>query len=46
MITGGLVEPTGRFENQTGGRPAELYRFRRRAVLERTSTGAIPLIED
>ncbi len=40
MISGGLVEPTGRFESQTGGRPAELYRFRRRAILERTSAGS------
>ncbi|WP_029008107.1 NUDIX hydrolase [Azospirillum halopraeferens] len=42
MISGGFVEPTGAFENQTGGRPAELYRFRRQAVHERTSTRAIP----
>ncbi|MCW2243852.1 NUDIX hydrolase [Azospirillum canadense] len=41
MISGGLVEPTGRFESQTGGRPAELHRFRRHAILERTSTGAV-----
>lgn len=41
MISGGLVAPTGLFESQTGGRPAELFRFRRRAILERTSTGAL-----
>ncbi|MDQ2106031.1 NUDIX hydrolase, partial [Azospirillum isscasi] len=46
MISGGLVEPTGRYESQTGGRPAELYRFRRSAILERTSTGAIASPED
>ncbi|WP_245986038.1 NUDIX hydrolase [Azospirillum thermophilum] len=42
MISGGFVEPTGSFESQTGGRPAELYRFRRQAIHERTSAGAIP----
>ncbi len=42
MISGGLVEPTGSFESQTGGRPAELHRFRRQAIHERTSAGAIP----
>ncbi|MFD1627121.1 NUDIX hydrolase [Azospirillum griseum] len=42
MISGGLVEPTGQFESQTGGRPAELHRFRRQAIHERTSAGAIP----
>nr|WP_211112523.1 hypothetical protein [Azospirillum sp. SYSU D00513] len=42
MIAGGLVEPTGQLQSQTGGRPAELYRFRREAMLERTSTGALP----
>ena len=45
MISGGLVEPTGQFESQTGGRPAELYRFRRSAILERTSSGAVPAPE-
>ncbi|ALG74996.1 hypothetical protein VY88_25920 [Azospirillum thiophilum] len=42
MISGGFVEPTGSYESQTGGRPAELYRFRRQAIHERTSAGAIP----
>ncbi|WP_455175978.1 NUDIX hydrolase [Azospirillum largimobile] len=42
MISGGFVEPTGQYESQTGGRPAELYRFRRQAIHERTSAGAIP----
>jgi hypothetical protein len=35
----GLVEPTGDIAQQTGGRPARLYRFRREAVLERASAG-------
>jgi len=42
MLTAGLVEPTGTYESQTGGRPAELYRFRRQAIHERTSARAIP----
>lgn len=42
MITGGFVEPTGQYQSQTGGRPAELYRFRRQAIHERTSASAIP----
>lgn len=46
MISGGFVEPTGQFESQTGGRPAELYRFRRQAIHERTSAGAMPLVEE
>ncbi len=36
---GGLVEPTGRFESQTGGRPAEQFRFRRDVLLERLAPG-------
>lgn len=42
MVSGGFVEPTGSFESQTGGRPAELFRFRRQAIHERTSTRAMP----
>ncbi|HYH39710.1 MAG TPA: hypothetical protein VD860_15935 [Azospirillum sp.] len=42
MVSGGFVEPTGAFESQTGGRPAELFRFRRQAIHERTSARAIP----
>lgn len=38
LLAGGLVEPTGRIEQQTGGRPAELYRFGRAAIHERTSS--------
>ncbi|MEN8164585.1 MAG: hypothetical protein ABFS37_10685 [Acidobacteriota bacterium] len=37
--TGGLVEGTGRVEPKTGGRPAELFRFRREVLLERPATG-------
>lgn len=36
---GGLVEGTGRREQQTGGRPAELFRFRREVLLERPAPG-------
>jgi hypothetical protein len=37
--TGGLVEGTGRLESQTGGRPAELFRFRRDVLRERPAPG-------
>lgn len=37
--TGGLVEPTGEFRLRTGGRPAQLYRFRRDVLLERPAPG-------
>ena len=36
---GGLVEGTGRREQRTGGRPAELFRFRREVLLERPAPG-------
>ncbi len=36
---GGLVEGTGRFDTSTGGRPAELYRFRREVLRERPAPG-------
>lgn len=36
---GGLVEPTGEFRLRTGGRPAQLYRFRRDVLLERSAPG-------
>lgn len=40
---GGLVEGTGRFEARTGGRPAELFRFRRDVLRERPAPGvALP----
>lgn len=44
VITGGLVEPTGRRDQRTGGRPAALYRFRREVVRERPAPGVgLPL---
>ncbi len=40
----GLVEPTGQISAQTGGRPAELFRFRRGVILERQAPGVrLPL---
>jgi len=36
---GGLVERTGLFDTSTGGRPAELYRFRREVLRERPAPG-------
>ena len=36
---GGLVEGTGRIDPMTGGRPAELFRFRREVLRERVSPG-------
>jgi hypothetical protein len=36
---GGLVEGTGRLEPATGGRPAELFRFRREVLRERPAPG-------
>jgi hypothetical protein len=37
--TGGLVEGTGRFHAGTGGRPAELFVFRREVLRERPAPG-------
>ena len=37
--TGGLVEGTGRQDLATGGRPAELFRFRRDVLRERPAPG-------
>jgi hypothetical protein len=37
--TGGLVEGTGRLMGGTGGRPAELFRFRREVLRERPAPG-------
>jgi hypothetical protein len=37
--TAGLVEGTGRLEAHTGGRPAELFRFRREVLRERRAPG-------
>jgi hypothetical protein len=36
---GGLVEGTAGFESRTGGRPAELFRFRREVLRERPAPG-------
>jgi len=36
---GGLVEGTGRLDLHTGGRPAELFRFRREVLRERRTPG-------
>jgi hypothetical protein len=36
---GGLVEKTGQIEPRTGGRPAELFRFRREVLRERRAPG-------
>ncbi len=36
---GGLVEGTGQQEHHTGGRPAELFKFRREVLLERPAPG-------
>ena len=36
---GGLVEGTGTYDTSTGGRPAELYRFRREVLRERPAPG-------
>lgn len=35
----GLVEGSGRFDDRTGGRPAELFRFRREVLRERRAPG-------
>jgi len=37
--TGGLVEGTGLLDQRTGGRPAELFRFRRDVLRERPAPG-------
>ncbi len=36
---GGLVEGTGELDSRTGGRPAELFRFRREVLRERRAPG-------
>lgn len=42
-----LVEPTGSQETTGRGRPAELYRFRREALLERRTVGiGVPMARD
>jgi hypothetical protein len=39
---GGLVEGTGRQHPETGGRPAELFGFRREVLRERPASGVLP----
>ncbi|HYC04203.1 MAG TPA: hypothetical protein VED40_12965 [Azospirillaceae bacterium] len=39
LLSAKLVEATGTLEARTGGRPAELYRFRRDVLLERAAAG-------
>ena len=36
---GGLVEGTGQYDEETGGRPAELFTFRREVLRERAAPG-------
>ena len=43
----GLVEGLGRLDQDTGGRPAELFRFRREILSARPASGlALPLLRD
>jgi hypothetical protein len=43
----GLVEGLGRFDVETGGRPAELFRFRRELLSSRPAEGlALPTLRD
>jgi hypothetical protein len=43
----GLVEGLGRLDLDTGGRPAELFRFRREALSQRPAPGlSLPLLRD
>lgn len=39
VASANLVEPTGEWDQHTGGRPAELYRFRREVLRERPAPG-------
>lgn len=39
VASANLVEPTGEVDLRTGGRPAELYRFRREVLRERPAPG-------
>ena len=39
VVKGGLVEGTGKRERRTGGRPAELFTFRREVLWERPQPG-------
>jgi hypothetical protein len=45
VLAGGLVEATGTHEANTGGRPAELHRFRRDVLRERVAAGVgLPMV--
>ncbi|MSR22393.1 MAG: hypothetical protein EXR92_02440 [Gemmatimonadetes bacterium] len=39
--SGGLVEGTGKLDSRTGGRPAEIFRFRREVLRERRAPGVV-----
>ncbi len=39
VASANLVEPTGEWDQRTGGRPAEMYRFRREVLRERPAPG-------
>ena len=42
-----LVEGLGRMDTETGGRPAELFRFRRELLTQRPAGGlSLPLLRD
>jgi hypothetical protein len=43
----GLVEGLGRFDEETGGRPAELFRFRREALAAAPASGlSLPMLRE
>ena len=43
----GLVERLGRFDEETGGRPAELFRFRREALAASPASGlSLPMLRE
>jgi hypothetical protein len=43
----GLVEGIGRFDEETGGRPAELFRFRREALAAQPASGlSLPMLRE
>jgi hypothetical protein len=43
----GLVEGIGRFDEETGGRPAELFRFRREAMAAQPASGlSLPMLRE
>ena len=43
----GLVEGLGRFDEETGGRPAELFRFRREALAASPASGlSLPMLRE